>query len=362
MVLAVLLSTIALLAGFGTYTYLATHSNEPTIVVYTYPSLLGGGCGGAQYGPVFGAFASTHHVHFELECPSGTLSSTLIEQADAPAADLVIGLDEITAPQAEAAHVLVPYRSPALADIPSAIQAELSPDAAATAYEWGYLGIDYCAAFANATRGAIAHSAFPDFASNSTWARNLLLENPTSDITGEEFLLWEIAFATHVLHTDWQSWWRAVASKVTTSDTWGDGFGAYTCAPGTPQTFSSYLLDPAYAAGTGGAPSFNSTVSEWNGTQYGWRAAYGVGIVAGSAHVPVDEQFVDWFLSPSVQQLLPTNEWEYPANATTPLPPVFSAAPDPSTIVPLNDALPPSEINQQLGTWLTEWQAIENGP
>jgi thiamine transport system substrate-binding protein len=359
---ALFVATFVLFAGFGTYTFLATHSSEPTIVVYTYSSLFGSGCGSPEYSAVFGAFAAAHHVHFEVECPSGTLSSTLINQANAPAADLVIGLDEVTAPQAEAAHVLLPYTSPAEAYVPSAVQAELSPDGGVTAYEWGYLGIDYCSAFANATAGGVAHSAFPDFASNSSWARNLVVENPTTDITGEEFLLWEIAFATEVLHTDWQSWWRSVAPVLPTSDSWADAFNAFTCSPGTPLAVSSYLTDPAYAAyyGSGGALPFNSTVSTYNSTEYGWRAAYGVGIVNGSANVGIDKEFIDWFLSPSVQNLLPTTEWEYPANSTIALPPAFAAVPSPTGIVPLNGALPPSEIASELPSWLDAWQAIEN--
>ncbi|MCI4363170.1 MAG: extracellular solute-binding protein [Thermoplasmata archaeon] len=355
--------TLVLFAGFGTYTYLATHSSEPTIVVYAYDALFGSGCGSPEYGAVFGAFASAHHVHFEVECPSGTLSTTLINEANAPAADLVIGLDEVTAPQAEAAHVLLPYHSPATPYLPPAVQQELSPDGAVTAYEWGYLGIDFCSAFANATAGTVAHSAFPEFAANSTWAKNLVVENPTTDITGEEFLLWEIAFATQVLHANWQDWWRAVAPNLRTSDRWADAFNGFTCARGTPQAVASYLTDPAYAAyyGSGGPPPFNSTASSYNGTEYGWRAAYGIGIVSGSANVPLDQQFIDWFLSPSVQTLLPTTEWEYPANTTIPLPPSFSAAPDPRNIVPLNDGLPPATIAHELPGWLDAWQKIEIG-
>jgi thiamine transport system substrate-binding protein len=360
--LAVLIATVTVVAGFGTYTYLATHTGETTLVVYTYPSLFGSGCGSPEYSAVFGAFASAHHVRFDVECPSGTLSSSLIEQANAPSADLVIGLDEVTAPQAEAKHVLIPYRSPALADVPSAVIAELGPVGAVTPYEWGYLGIDYCTQFANATGGAVAHSAFPDFASNGSWARGLMVENPESDITGEEFLLWEIAFSMEVLHQPWQDWWRSVAGELQSSDSWGDAFNAFTCGAGSPQSVVSYLLDPAYAAYSGaGSPSFNSTVSTWNGTEYGWRAAYGIGIVNGSAHVGLDEQFIDWFLSPSVQSLLPETEWEYPANSTVPLPSVFDAAPSPEPVVALNSALPPATIAAQLQGWLDGWQTIENG-
>jgi len=54
------------------------------------------------------------------------------------------------------------------------------------------------------------------------------------------------------------------------------------------------------------------------------------------------------------------NEWEYPANTTVPLPSVYGAAIDPTTITPLNDRLTPAEIAADLPGWLSEWQSIEN--
>lgn len=366
LLVAVVLAGILVAAGFGTYTYLATHHHRPVLVVYTYPSLLGGGCGQANasaYAQVFGAFGAAHGVDFELECPASTLSTTLIGQANAPGADLVIGLDEVTTPQAEAAHVLLPYRSPALADIAPSVTAELSSDGGVTPYEWGYLGIDYCPAFLNATGHAIASSAFPEFAANASWARNLIVEAPT-DIVGEEFLLWEIAFATEVLHTNWTSWWSAVAPKLVMSESWDTAFNQlFTCAPQAPQAVVSFLTDPAYSAYYGISP-IGSTVSHWpessNGTSYGWRAAYGIGIVSGSRNIALDEQFINWFLSPTVQSLFPTSEWVYPANRTVGLPAVFGAAQNPDSIVPLNDGMPPATIAANLSTWLDEWQSTVN--
>jgi thiamine transport system substrate-binding protein len=365
MIATILVAGLVIAAGYGTYTYIATHPGRPVLVIYSYSSLLGGGCGQGNstlYSKVFGAFGAAHGVDFEIECPASTLSTTLIDQANAPVADLAIGLDEVTAPQAEAAHVLLPYRSPALADISPSVAAELSSDHAVTPYEWGYLGIDYCPAFANETHGAIATSAFPEFATNASWAQNLIVEAPT-DIVGEEFLLWEIAFETQVLHTDWRGWWSAVAPKIVMADSWDTAFGLFTCAPHAPQEVVSFLADPAYAAYYGTFP-LGSTVSHWpeqaNGTSYGWRATYGIGIVNGTRNLALDEEFVNWFLSPTVQSLLPTAEWEYPANTTVPVPPVFGAAIDPGTITPLNDDLPPATIAANLSMWLSEWQSTVN--
>ncbi|HEV8050600.1 MAG TPA: hypothetical protein VGP88_08410, partial [Thermoplasmata archaeon] len=97
-----------------------------------------------------------------------------------------------------------------------------------------------------------------------------------------------------------------------------------------------------------------------NGTSYGWKTIYGVGIVHGTRHLALDQAFVDWFLSGTVQGEIPTNEWEYPANETVPLPSVYQSAIDPATITALNDQVTPSEIAADLPGWLSEWQTVEN--
>ena len=350
-------------AGVGLAEYVSTAYGEPTLVIYTYPSLLNGtDCGSPEFASVFGAFASAHHVRVEVDCPAGTLISTLAAQANAPGADLVIGLDEITTPEAEARNLLLPYAPPALADVPTSLVSELSPDEGAVPYEYGYLAIDYTQAFLNSSGGAVANATFPEIASNPrTWGAQLVTEDPTLDITGEEFLAWEVEFYEHVLHANWTTFWRAIAPYVPPpAPSWGIAFGDdFASSPGHDQMVVSYSTDPAYAKyyGTPDYP-YNATVSWWNGTEYGWKTIYGVGIVRGSRHVALDEQFENWFLSGSVQKLLPTLEWEYPANSTVALPPVFSAAVAPGSIVPLNDAIPPATLAREMPIWSEEWQEL----
>ncbi len=215
--LAVVVAIVIAVAGFGTYEYASNlaPAGEPTLVIYTYPSLLGGAvCNPPVFSTVFGTFESAHHVRIELECPAGTLLSTLVTQKGSSGADLVIGLDELTTPVAEADHLLVPYHPAALANVSPEIAAELSPDDGAVPYEYGYLAIDYNTTFAGSTGGAVARATFPDFTTNSTWARGLLTENPEYDITGEEFLVWQIEYYEAVLHENWETFWQ---------DVWAEG-------------------------------------------------------------------------------------------------------------------------------------------
>ena len=183
--LTVAIVAVVTLAGLGTYDFIQSEFGGTTLVVYTYPSLLGGAnCGGSPaFTTAFQPFASAHGIRIDVVCPPGTAYSWLVDQSGAPAADLVIGLDEITTPEAEAAHLLTPYAPPALANVSPALVAELSPDDAAVPYEYGYLAVDYNETFYAATGGRVASLNFTDLVDNTTWARSLLVEDPESDIT-----------------------------------------------------------------------------------------------------------------------------------------------------------------------------------
>ena len=359
---AIGIAVVLVVAPYGVSAYLNSLSGlgEPTLVVYTYSSLFGGAnCYSPVFSTVFGEFASTHHVRIVVECPSGTLVSTLRAQANAPAADLVIGLDELTAPLAEQYHLLIPYAPPALANVSPALVAQISPSFGVVPYEYGYLAIDYNSSFAQATHGAISRATFPDFATNHSWAQQLLVENPSTDITGQEFLAWQILYYQDVLHQSWTGFWNATIPWLPPpAPDWGSAFGEFTTPPGNPQLVVSYSLDPAYAAANGQAGQYNSTVAWWNGTAYGWRTIYGIGIVNGTRHLSLDQEFENWFLSGPVQSQIPTNEWEYPANVTIPLPQVFSAAIPPSSIVALNNDTSPAQLAQAVPGWVNTWLAL----
>ena len=308
-----MLALLVAVATFGTYEYLSTlaPAGEPTLVIYTYPTLFNGtDCGSPLYATIFGTFETTHHVRIEVECPAGTLLSTLVAQEGSPGADLVIGLDEITAPVAEADHLVIPYRPPALGDVNATIATELSPDDGVVPYEYGYLAIDYNTTFGESTDGAVAHATFPDFTENSTWAKGLLTENPTSDITGEEFLVWQIEYYEAVLHQNWEAFWQGVWAEGLPSPAtdWGTAYAEFLQPAGAPPIVVSYSTDPAYAAANGEAGQFNSTVSWWNGTEYAWRTIYGIGIVSGTHHLTLDQEFENWFLSGTVQSEIPESE------------------------------------------------------
>ena len=382
-VAAVAIAVVVVVAGLGVYLYLSHSTGKATLVIYTYSSLFDSGgndCGqAAPASSILDAFASAHHIQIQVQCPPGSLVTTLEAQENAPVADLVVGLDEITAPQAEAAGLLVPYHSSAAPYLVPGLASALSPDSAVTPYEYGYLGLDYANFFNHATGGAVANSSFVDLAANTTWARELVYSAPP-DIVGEEFLAWQAVFYGSILHQDWTGFWNPVKPLARAATDWGTAFSFF-CQYPTPaecqaasepnDLFVSYITDPAYAVWAGGgAPSpYGSAVTTFNGTRYGWQTIYGVGIVKGTQHLTLDQEFVDYLLSPNVQAQVALNEWEYPANSTesaNATHALFSLDPgliDPATVVPLNPFTSPAELVQNFSLanpngWYATWERI----
>ncbi len=359
--LVVAVAIVTVVAGLGIGLYLATSTGEPTLVVYTYSSLLGGP-GTPAYNRMVDGFEAAYHVRLDVVFPPGNLVSTLLAQASAPTADVVVGLDEITTPQAQAHGLLVPYAPPELANVSTGLIADLSPQYAAVPYEYGYLALDYNTTFAASTGGRVAQATFPELASNASWASQFLYEDPTVDITGEEFLVWQIQYYEQVLHENWTTFWTTLLPELAykPAPDWSTAFSEFGAASGNPGLVVSYSTDPAYAAYYGASGQFNSTVSWWNGTAYGWRSVYGVGIVHGTHHLALALAFERSLLSGTVQSLHPLNEWEYPANSTVPLPSVYDAAIDPGRVVALNDGTTPAAVAQAIQGWITTYQELAN--
>ena len=370
--IAVAVALVVVIASFGVYEYYASGAaaGGTTLVVYTYSSLFSGNCGGgaANLSMLLGEFEQAHGVRVDLVCPTGNLVSALESPAGygLPAADLVVGLDEITAPEAESLGLLMPYTPPELASIPPWLVSELDPSLGVVPYEYGLLAVDYTPAFLNETGGAVARATLPEFVDNSTWSAQLVTENPVYDITGEEFLVWQITYYESVLHQGWTGFWQRffAGPHPNPATDWSTAFGEFGTPAGENQLVVSYATDPAYAAANPGSTPLNSTVSWWNGTAYGWRTIYGVGVVHGSRHASLAEALEQFILGGQFQSYIPENEWEYPANATVALPSVFSAAIDPGSVVALNNDTTPASVAANLtasGGWLDTWQSLAGG-
>ena len=359
-VIAIALVVVILVAGFSVYYAVINKSpGKRTLVVYTYDSFMGSGINGStnETNAIFAAFEKEYNVSVVIKTPTNGILQQLVQDKknQNPQADVVIGLTNMNGVTAVSQGLLVKYTPPDEAKIINSTLLDEMGTASGyiTPYEYSYLGIDYNRTFAD-------NKTFePSFANltTKTNASNLLLENPTSDDTGQGFLLWEIAYYEYVLKEPWANWWNDTKQSLTghVYDSWDTAFNDYFNTGGNTNLIVSYLTDPAYYQYFGYGNPVGSAVTYHDGNAYGWRTIYGVGIVNGSKNLQLDEAFVNYILGSDVQNAIPLNEWMYPANVSTPLPAVFGNLTDQNSIIPLNNYINASEIAQNLSSWNDQW-------
>lgn len=347
---------VVVVAGFSIY-YAYEYRNQgtkQTITVLTYSSFMKYGRNpNATLQKIIGGFEKKYNVNVKFVYAKIGVLQTL-ESPGNHSFDVVVGLTGLSGLTAISKKLLVSYRSPDDTYVSSSVLKQLG-DASnyLTPYEYSYLGIDYNRSFVKNFRPSFENLT------SGTLASNLLLENPTTSSTGEEFLLWEISYYKYILGLNWTGWWKQIKLYIAGHifDSWGSAFNSFETG-GNTNLLVSYLTDPAYNVYFGYGNGTGSQVTYHNGKAYGWRSIFTAGIVNGSKHISLDEAFINYFLSPNVQDEIPTNEWMFPANSSTPLPPSFGAVIDQGTIIPLNSFMNNTLIKEKLSEWMAEWVQV----
>ncbi|MEM0134041.1 MAG: hypothetical protein QXU18_02270 [Thermoplasmatales archaeon] len=327
-------------------------SNEPTINILTYGSFF-------QYGAnpnktlnyVIDNFEGWYHVKINLIYGTGDLYNQ-INQTKGSGYDLVIGLNNIDSYLAANSGLLYRFEVSNETYLNNTLSAFLQSSGYVIPYEYSPLTTDYNLS-GPIDQSLIQNLSFSDF-SNSTIADQYILENPTTSINGEDFLLGQIAFYKGILNESWTSFWNQSKGMLITQD-WSSGFSLF--ENGQKQMFFSYATDPAYNKYFNYTP-IGTTAFHYNGRSYAWMQVLGVGILNSSKHKSIDEEFVNWLIGKDVQNLIPLNEWTYPANVDVALPAVYSVNPPISSILPLNYYLNMTVAARSIGAWSLEWSTI----
>lgn len=363
--LALLMVGILLIASVTGFYFISggPRGGESSLTIYTYGSLFKyGDDPNATYAAVFGAFERQYNVNITVRyfSDAGDIIPALLSERNSPKADLVIGLTSVLAAKAKQENLLQPYAPPSLSKVPTYLVNDLDPDHYVVPYEYGLIAIDIDGSYIN-------ESAYPSIGSLSyedlrapALASSLLVENPATSSVGQDFLLSQIVFYQQVLKSDWKPWWRSVRDYVKVVPGWDDAFGIFSSANTNYHMVVSFGTDPAYSAYFN-YTMYRTVVPQHNGTMYGWLQIEGMGIVNNAPHADTAKAFEEWMLSDVVQNLIPLNEWVYPAVSTVQLPDVYKFAIDPSKVSILNNLVPTSQLAQNLPQWLEEWQSIMAG-
>jgi thiamine transport system substrate-binding protein len=336
-------------------------SETSRLTVYAYESLLNYGLNAtATNQQIFTTFETDFDCIVDLEyfSDAGAALAKVIAERDSPQADVIIGIDNTMIFEAKKRNILISYEPTTSENISTSAINGLDPDFFVTPYDFGFISLIYDKNRVNSTLIPDPSTITLDDLKNPELAQLLVTEDPTLSSTGLGFLMWTIGIYEKVLGEDWQSWWRDVSQYIQVEKSWGDAFDVFYQSAANRPIMVSYATDPAYNYLWFEDTSVDVLLSHENNNSYAWLQIEGLGIIEGTNNLELAKNFIEWFTQPTVQELIPENNWMYPSNFQVPLPASFDYAVDPSTVTPLNDLFTTTELIDSLENWRTDWEEI----
>ncbi|GGJ60438.1 thiamine ABC transporter substrate-binding protein [Deinococcus aquiradiocola] len=295
------------------------------------------------------AFETANHVkvRFIKGGDAGEMLNKLILTKAAPLADAVYGLDNTLLPRAQAAGILAPYTSPAIAGVPAAYR----QGPLLNTVDVGYVALNYDRAAFQKT-GLKLPATLREL-SEPQYARLTVVESPATSSTGAAFYL---ATVQELGQDGAVAWWRTARAngmKVTRgwSQAYNEDFSLY---GGRYPIVLSYASSPAAEVAYSKEKLTASPTANLFLPGSTFVQLEGAAVLKGSRQPVLARKFVDFMLSGAVQADFPTRMWVYPAVGGVKLDPVwkFSQKPDvklaPTSLLTRSQALTDLWVTQVL--------------
>jgi len=360
-----ILSPLALNYNGKSYLSSSLHAQENKLIIYTYDYFFGltnETLSGEVYNKLFERFEQKYDVDIEIRFFDGArnILLTAIQEyrTGSRTADLLIGLDNIVVQEAKRAGILEKINANQLENL-SKLRSDLiknfDPDLYGVPYDFGPIAFIY-----DSERIKLSSLRFEDFY-NESLASLLVTEDPTQSTTGISFLLWQMGIYDKLLEKDWKDWWIKVKDHIVVAKSWGAAYYDYFLneEAGRPIVVS-YLTSPVYHYLFENTTRYKPMLVKYDGDWYAWFQIQGIGIVKNSPMKDIAIKFIDWLLSDEIQEMIIYNDIMLPGNEYI-LNNISSDLMDVmvfniSTIHPVNDLIPVSEIYNNIHEWLREWK------
>lgn len=315
-------------------------ADTDTLTIYAYDSLT------AEYGlfpQIIDQFEQANNVTVNVVSfdDTGVMLNQLIQERDAPQADVVMGLDNINFYDAESYNVFTSYKPQRASEINNDLW--FDNNYTMTPFDYGYVGFVYDSEVLDFPE-AISLTELTD----SRYAKQIILEQPGLSSPGTQLLLW-----SHLaLGEDFQSFWKGLnTSTLTVAPDWSTAYYSMFLEGEAPIVLS-YLTSPAYHIDQEATDRYKAIpISE------GYlRQIEGVAKVSGTDNPQAAEAFIDYVLTDSVQNAITTTQWMFPVLGE---PAAWPAAYN-QIIQPTeeNVLLPTEDDLAQLDALQTEWNSI----
>lgn len=289
---------------------------------------------------------------------AGQLVNQAILTRGNPLGDVLYGVDTTFLTRALDADLFAPYAPSAASGIASDL---LDGQGRVTPINFGDVCLNYDAAYF-ATHELPIPDSLADLA-DPGYNGLLVVQNPAVSSPGLAFLAATVSiFGEQGAYTYLDFWRALVANDVLIADDWTDAYyGAFSGSAGSlgdrPLVVSYassppaevYFADPPLQAGD---PAPTGAVTA---PQTCFRQIEYAGVLAGAANPEAAAAWIDFMLSPAVQEDVPLQMFVFPIMPGTPLPDVFVEY---AALVEEPILLTPEAIEAGRDAWITAWTDV----
>ncbi len=328
-------------------------SEIPTLTIMTHDSF-------AISSDLVAKFEAAHSVHLVF-LPSGDAGAMLnraILTKDSPQADVLYGIDNTFLSRAMDEGLFVKYHSALLNSIPS--EFKLDSQDRALPVDYGDVCINFDKSYFRGHYLAVPQSLQdllkPEYGKQAGSQGLLVVENPATSSPGLAFLL-----ATVKVYGEdgYLQFWKSLKENgVVVANDWNTAYYTNFSASsgkGAQPMVVSYASSPAAEVIFASSPITEAPTASIINPGTCFRQVEFVGILKGTKHLKLAQEFVDFMLGIDFQQDIPLQMFVYPVNSEAQLPAAFlqyaQIAREPAT-------LDPAVIDANREKWIQAWTEV----
>ncbi|MFM7678799.1 MAG: thiamine ABC transporter substrate binding subunit [Roseiflexaceae bacterium] len=300
---------------------------------------------------VLAVFEQQHNVKVTIlnAGDAGSMLNKAILSKDAPLADVIYGIDNTFLSRALAADIIAESQPTLPALVDAATHDASTP---LIPINVGYVIINYDVAALQAA-GLTPPTSFAELL-DPKWRGKLVVENPTTSSPGLAFFLATVA---EYGADGWQDYWQKLrANDVLIVDDWSTAYYTHfsgSSGKGPRPLVVSYSSSPVAEVYFSEAPP--ATAPTANVAFGAFRQVEYAGVLKGSAHADLAQQFIEFMLSDAFQNDIPLQMFVYPASTTATLPDMYAQY---GVVPAVAGQLDAATIAQNRDAWLAAWSTL----
>lgn len=324
--------SLALAAGLLAGAGLASPTAQAeTLTVYTYRSFVSSWGPGPQIKDAFEAECDCTLEWVAVDEGAGLLSRLRLE-GDSSQADIVLGLDMTLVEEARDLGLLAPHGL----DLSGLDLPVRWDDDIFAPYNWGMFAFVY-----NSEQVAEPPASLRALALDSDL--EVVIQDPRTSTPGLGLMLW----MRHAHGEEAADLWSALRPRiVTVTSGWSEAYGLF--LEGEADMVLSYTTSPAYHRHAENDDRFEAAAF----AEGHYLTVEVAAKLASSAQPDLARQFLEFMISPSFQDVIPTTNWMYPVRMPTDgMPDAFRGLVVPDQV----RQFAPADIRQNRTAWIDEW-------